>query len=48
MAVRFYHKRGTAERWIKEGMQAVKMTRLGCHLSRSDEVRLLLSLIVGP
>src|SRR5713226_4792689 len=24
--VRFYNKRGTAERWIKEGKQAVKMT----------------------
>ena len=29
--VRFYNKRGTAERWIKEGKQAVKMTRLSCH-----------------
>ena len=27
--VRFYNKRGTAEQWIKEGKQAVKMTRLG-------------------
>ena len=27
-AVRFYNKRGTAEQWIKEGKQAVKMTRL--------------------
>ena len=26
--VRFYNKRGTAEQWIKEGKQAVKMTRL--------------------
>src|ERR1019366_6302156 len=25
---RFYNKRGTAEQWIKEGKQAVKMTRL--------------------
>jgi hypothetical protein len=25
--VRFYNKRGTAEQWIKEGKQAVKMTR---------------------
>jgi len=24
--VRFYNKRGTAELWIKEGKQAVKMT----------------------
>jgi len=26
--VRFYNKRGTAEQWIKEGKQAVAMTRL--------------------
>ena len=26
--VRFYNKRGTVEQWIKEGKQAVKMTRL--------------------
>ena len=26
--VRFYNKRGTAEQWIKEGKQAVRMTRL--------------------
>jgi hypothetical protein len=25
---RFYNKRGTAEQWIKEGKQAVKMARL--------------------
>jgi hypothetical protein len=43
--VRFYNKRGTAEQWIKEGRQAVKMTRLGCHRFQSNEVRLLLSLI---
>ena len=29
--VRFYNKRGTTEQWIKEGTQAVKMTRLSCH-----------------
>src|SRR5215472_12460320 len=29
--VRFYNKRGTSEQWIKEGKQAVKMTRLSCH-----------------
>ena len=29
--VRFYNKRGTAEQWIKEGKQAVAMTRLSCH-----------------
>jgi len=35
----------TAEQWIKEGKQAVKMTRLSCHRFRSNEVRLWLSLI---
>jgi hypothetical protein len=43
--VRFYNKRGTAEQWIKEGKQAVKMTRLSCHRFRASEVRLWLSLI---
>jgi len=43
--VRFYNKRGTAEQWIKEGKQAVKMTRLGCHRFRSNEVCLWLSVI---
>ena len=31
--VRFYNKRGTAEQWIKEGKQAVKMTRLAATAS---------------
>jgi hypothetical protein len=31
--------------WIKEGKQAVKMTRLSCHRFRSNEVRLWLSAI---
>jgi len=43
--VRFYNKRGTAEQWIKEGKQAVKMTWLSCHRFRSNEVRLWLSVI---
>jgi hypothetical protein len=43
--VRFYNKRGTAEQWIKECKQAVKMTRLSCHRFRSNEVRLWLSVI---
>ena len=43
--VRFYNKRGTAEQWIKEGKQAVKMTRLSCHRFRSNEVRLRLTII---
>ncbi len=42
---RFYNRRGTAEQWIKEGKQAVNMTRLRCHRFRSNEVRLALSLI---
>jgi len=43
--VRFYNKRGTAEQWIKEAKQAVKMTRLSCHRFRSNQVRLALSLL---
>ncbi len=43
--VRFYNKRGTAEQWIKEGKQVVKMTRLSCHRFRSNEVRIWLSVI---
>jgi hypothetical protein len=43
--VRFYNKRGTAEQWIKERKQAVKMSRLSCHRFRSNEVRLWLSVI---
>ena len=43
--IRFYNKRGTAELWIKEGKQAVKMTRLSCHRFRPNEVRLWLSVI---
>jgi Transposase DDE domain group 1 len=43
--VRFYNKRGPAEQWIKEGKQAVKMTRLSCHRFRANAVRLWLSLI---
>jgi hypothetical protein len=42
---RFYNKRGTVEQRIKEGKQAVKMTRLSCHRFRSNEVRLWLSVI---
>ncbi len=42
---RFYNKRGTAEQWIKEGKQAVAMTRLSCHRFRANEARLWLSVI---
>jgi len=45
VVVPFYNKRGTAEQWIKEGKQVVKMTRLSCHRFRSNEVRLWLSVI---
>jgi hypothetical protein len=45
VVVRFYDKRGRAEQWIKEGKQALKMTRLSCHRFRVKEVRLWLSLI---
>jgi hypothetical protein len=41
----FYNKRGTAEQWIKEGKQAVKMPRLSCHRFRANEVRLWLSVL---
>lgn len=33
-------KCGTAEQWIKESKQAVKMTRLSCYRFRSNEMRL--------
>jgi len=32
----FYNERGTAEQWIKEGKQAVEMTRLSCRRFRSN------------
>jgi hypothetical protein len=41
----FYKKWGTAERWIKEGKQVAKMTRLSGHRFRSDEVRLWLGVL---
>ena len=37
--VRFYNRRATAEQWIKEGKQAVAMTRLSCNRFRANEVR---------
>jgi hypothetical protein len=40
--VRFYHGRGTAEQYIKEGKNAVKWTRLSCTSFRANEVRLQL------
>jgi hypothetical protein len=43
--VRLYNKRATAEQRIKEGKQAVKMTRLSWHRFRFNEVRLWLSVV---
>ena len=43
--VHLYNQRGKAEQWIKEGKQAVKMTRLSCHRFRGNEVRLWLSIL---
>jgi hypothetical protein len=43
--VRFYNQRGTAQQWIREAKQAVKITRLSCHRFRPNEVRLWLSVI---
>jgi hypothetical protein len=34
-----------AKQWIKEGKQAVKMTRLSCHRFLANEVRLQLSVL---
>jgi hypothetical protein len=43
--IHFYNQCGKAEQWIKEGKQAVKMTRLSCHRFRGNEVRLWLSIL---
>ena len=40
--VRFYHGRGTAEQWIREGKQALHWTRLSCRAFRANAVRLQL------
>ena len=40
--VRFYNRRGTAERHIKEGKHAFRWTRLSCRRFRDYEVRLQL------
>ena len=40
--VAFYNQRGTAEQWIKEGKNAVTWTRLSCHSSKANAVRLQL------
>ncbi|MFL5337435.1 MAG: transposase, partial [Geminicoccaceae bacterium] len=43
---RFYNGRGTAERWIKEGKQALRWTRLSCRAFRDNAVRLQLFALV--
>ena len=40
--VKFYHGRGTAEQWIKEGKAALRWTRLSCRAFRANAVRLQL------
>jgi hypothetical protein len=40
--VAFYNKRGTCERWIKEGKGAIKWTRLSCRSFTANAVRLQL------
>jgi hypothetical protein len=40
--IKFYNGRGTAERWIKEGKQALNWTRLSCRRFRANQVRLQL------
>ncbi len=38
--VKLYNGRGTAERWIKEGKNAVRWTRLSCRNFKDNQVRL--------
>jgi hypothetical protein len=40
--VKFYNGRGTAEQHIKEGKNAIRWTRLSCHVFRHNAVRLQL------
>ena len=40
--VAFYNQRGTCEQFIKEGKGAIKWTRLSCHTSVANSVRLQL------
>ncbi len=40
--VKFYNGRGTAARWIKEGKNALKWTRLSCRRFKDNQVRLQL------
>ena len=41
----FYNQRGTVEQQIKEGKNAINWTRLSCHGSRNNEVRLQLHVL---
>jgi Transposase DDE domain group 1 len=43
--VHFYHGRGRAEQWIKEGKYALKWTRLSCHRFVANQVRLQLFIL---
>src|ERR687886_1599982 len=43
--VAFYNGRGTAERWIKEGKNAVRWTRLSCRAMAANAVRLQLHVL---
>jgi hypothetical protein len=38
--VKFYHGRGTAEQWIKEGENTVKWTKLSCRTFKDNQTRL--------
>ena len=40
--VHFYNQRGTVEPWVREGMPAVKWTRLSCHNFKDNQARLQL------
>jgi hypothetical protein len=40
--VAFYNKRGTCEQWIKEGKNAIELTRLSCCSFAANSVRLQL------
>src|SRR5687768_9145458 len=40
--VKFDNGRGTAEQWIKEGKNALRWTRLSCHVFRHNAARLQL------
>jgi hypothetical protein len=43
----FYNQRGKAERYIKEGKNAINWTRLSCHSFRNNAVRLQLHALAG-